>query len=118
MTAPLRPGQIVWVTLPDPQGRNPKTRPAAVCSVSATGVVGVVAITSQIGRAPPEVTVPVPWQRNGHPRTKLRRPSEAICSWAATVPAASVQATTGRVPLTEMNLIAEILKRLYPGGTP
>ena len=118
MTAALQLGRIVWVTIPDPQGRNPKSRPAAIHSITGDGMVSVVAITSRIGMAHPDATVPIPWQRNGHPRTKLTRPSEAVCTWMVRLPLSEIRPTAGRVPVAEMMLINEILDRLHPPAAP
>ena len=67
-------GRIVWVELPDPQGRNPKCRPAVIVTPSADikpdGEVWVVAISSQTDAAPAEVQVELPWDRRDHPRRK------------------------------------------------
>lgn len=109
----LQQGQIVWATMPDPQGRNAKTRPALVytptAEITSDGFLDLVAITSQVGSFPPDVSVPLPWQRGGHRRTTLYQPSEAICTWVARVPVAEVRNTSGRVPLAEMTHILTIL---------
>src|SRR5438552_7296188 len=78
-------GRIVWVQLPDPQGRNPKCRPAVVVTpdadIRADGEVWVVAISTQLDQAPAEAQVELPWDRRGHPRTGLRERSAAVCTW-------------------------------------
>ena len=72
MSSPLQQGRIVWVELLDPQGRNPKRRPAVVLTptaeIHADGDVIVAALSSQIDQSPPDVSVEVPWHRDGHPR--------------------------------------------------
>src|SRR6478609_3353578 len=108
MPVALRQGRIVWVEIPDPRGQNPKIRPAVILTptgeIRADGVVQVAAITTSVG-APAGVAVSLPWHRNGHPRTKLRRPSEVVCSWIAEVPAVTLQVTEGLVPIRELNEI-------------
>ena len=108
----LFPSQIIWVTILDPLGRNPKSRPAVIHTISTDGMATVVAITSQTGAAPPDVSVAIPWHRNGHPRTKLKKPSVAVCTWIDRVPFAAIQPTAGRVPMDAMERIAEIVNRL------
>ena len=108
------PSQIVWVTILDPFGRNLKTRPAVIHSITADGMATVVAVTSQTSAAPPDVSVAIPWHRNGHPRTKLKKPSVAVCTWIDRVPLAVIQPTAGRVPIVSMKRITEILNHLFP----
>ena len=58
MSSPCH-GRVVWVTLPDPQGRNPKRRPAIILTptdeITAEGEVWVVGITTSFDLAPAEV---------------------------------------------------------------
>jgi mRNA-degrading endonuclease toxin of MazEF toxin-antitoxin module len=74
----------VWVELLDPQGRNPKRRPAVVITptadIRADDEVVVAALSSQTDQSPSEVSVPVPWQTGGHPRTTLNRPNVVVCT--------------------------------------
>jgi mRNA interferase MazF len=108
MSPPLRQGRIVWVEIPDPRGQYPKTRPAVVLTptgeIRDDGLVQVAAITTLVG-APLAVAVSLPWHRNGHPRTKLRRPSEVVCNWIAEVPVTALQVTEGLVPFSQLNEI-------------
>jgi mRNA-degrading endonuclease toxin of MazEF toxin-antitoxin module len=103
------------VELADPQGRNPKCRPAVVVSPDAEirddGDVWVVAITTQLSEAPAEVQVELPWERRGHVRTKLKERCAAVCSWMAKVSAATLQDYAGVVPGRQM---LEILTRIKP----
>src|SRR5262245_30169359 len=100
--APLCRGRIVWVELLDPQGRNPKRRPAVIVTPDADiredGEVWVVAITSQLEEVPAEAQVELPWDRRGHPRTGLKERCAAVCTWMAKVPVASIQGCAGTVP--------------------
>jgi mRNA-degrading endonuclease toxin of MazEF toxin-antitoxin module len=111
MTPPIRQGRIVWVEMFDPQGRNPKVRPAVVVTKSPEirddGNVTVVAVTSQTLEAPVEVSVLIPWQNGGHPKTKLDRRCAAVCSWSESVPVSSIVRVGGIVPLFEMGQIVK-----------
>jgi len=102
MASSMSVGSIVWVELLDPQGRNPKVRPAIVIDVNAedsnVGTILVVAVSSSIGLADPAVTVALPWHRDGHPKTKFDKRSEAICNWVVRVPLSAVQGTRGYIP--------------------
>lgn len=110
MASPLSQGRIVWATIPDPRGGNPKTRPAVVLTATAdiapTGDVQVAAITTMIGQSPFSETVPLPSEPAGHPQTRLKKPSEVVCTWLSSVPVAGVQDSGGFVPQAEL---AEIL---------
>jgi mRNA-degrading endonuclease toxin of MazEF toxin-antitoxin module len=116
-------GSIVRAAIADPQGGNVKLRPVLIYTptdeIEPTGLIDVVAITTQIGSFPADVSVQIPWQRGGHPRTTLNQPNEAVCIWAARIPTTSVLPPVGRVPLLEMTQILSILLRLQqPPTTP
>jgi mRNA-degrading endonuclease toxin of MazEF toxin-antitoxin module len=120
---PLEQGRIVWVELFDPQGRNPKVRPAVIVTstpeIPLDGIVVVVAISTQLDSAPDDVCVEIPWHRDGHPRTKLNARNVAICTWAVPIEVVSIVNTGGRVPLKQMTQILSILLRLQqPPTTP
>ncbi|MGL6097149.1 MAG: type II toxin-antitoxin system PemK/MazF family toxin [Fimbriiglobus sp.] len=116
------PGRIVWVTIPDPQGRNPKRRPAVVLALTgdltAGGVLAVAAVTTRIAVAPSGVVVSLPWHRDGHPRTRLRTASEVVCDWELTVPAETVEETGGIVPRNRFLEILALVQELRPGFLP
>ena len=121
MRTVLQQGQIVRATIPDPQGRNWKRRPVVIVSDNdriAAGEIDVIAITTQVGSFAPEVSVALPWQRGGHPRTTLNQRGEAICVWTARVPAGEVEPPVGRVPLAEMTRILAILADLQAPPLP
>jgi len=96
-------GRIVWVEVPDLQGRNPKKRPAVIISadkdIRPDGEVEIVCITTEIGRSPPEECVALPWHRAGHPRTKLKEESEAVCTWNLMIPVSAIREFGGLIPL-------------------
>lgn len=113
MSTPSR-GRIVWVELPDPQGRNLKRRPAVIVSadedIALDGEVWVVAISSQLDASPPEDQVAIPWHASGHPRTGLRERCAAVCSWLVRIPLASIQGYGGTVPGRELLAITARIK--------
>ena len=116
MIAPLQQGRIVWVELLDPQGRNPKLRPAVILTATPDihddGAVVVAAVTTQLDTSPAEVCVELPWQRGGHPRTKLNSRNVVVCTWLVTIPVNIIQGTAGVVPLTQMTRILDIVRDL------
>lgn len=115
-------GRIVWTVLPDPQGRNPKRRPAIVITPTADirpdGNLVVVAITSRLDIASPEDQVELPWHRDGHPRTGLRNSSAAVCTWLARIPAAAIDGYLGHIPVPQMLRIIDRLDQLAAESMP
>ena len=112
-------GRIVWVELLDPQGRNRKCRPAVVVTpdgeIKDDGEVWVVAISTQFTEAPADVLVELPWDRQGHARTKLKERCAAVCTWMERVPVASIQQMAGIVPGRQL---LDILTRIKPPDRP
>lgn len=110
--ADLKRGRIVWVELLDPQGRNPKVRPAVILTptneITPTGEVQVLAITGDTTAAPAEDCVELPWLATGHPKTGLNKPSVVVVSWTARVAVATIKSVRGHVPATKM---IEVLAR-------
>ncbi len=80
----LRPGDIVFATMIDPQGGNEKSRTALIVVQRNDNSYVVVAITSTFrpNEVPPENHVELPWKR-GEPRchTGLVKPSRADVDW-------------------------------------
>jgi hypothetical protein len=82
--------------------------------IRADGDVVVAAPSSQTDQSPPEVSVELPWHRDGHPRTKLNRRNVVVCTWLVTLPAASIQPDDigGLVPFAQMARVLEIVRGL------
>ena len=99
---PLRRGCIVWVEVTDPRGANPKCRPVVLLTRDAEIVPGALlqgaAITTFIDPALAEISVPLPWDRNGHPKTGLNKPNVALCNWVVTFTADKIEEVAGIVP--------------------
>lgn len=119
MSSGIIPGRIVYIEMLDPQGRNPKRRPAVVRTLSPGGLVEAIAITSKLESSDPAVTVEIPWQHGGHPRTKLSAPGGAVCNWVVRVPAASISADClggfiSAALLYRINVITENILALIP----
>jgi hypothetical protein len=118
VSSPRQQGRIIWVELLDPQGRNPKRRPAVILTVTSEirpdGEVVVDALSSQTDQSAPEVSVEVPWKRGGHPRTKLNRRNVVVCNWLAAFPVGSISDDDigGLVPFGTMARVLEIVGEL------
>lgn len=121
MSSPLQQGRIVWVELLDPQGHNPKRRPAVVLTPTAEiepgGEVVVAAVSTQLDQSPADVSVELPWHRDDHPRTKLNRRNVVVCTWLVKLPVASIGPDDlgGSVPFAPMARILEIVAALRTG---
>jgi hypothetical protein len=104
-------GRIVWVEISDPQGRNPKCRPAVVVTatedIAPEGEVIVVGISTQVDMAPADECVELPWDRNRHPRTGLKERSAAVCTWIKRAQVTSIKDLAGVVPGKQLLKILE-----------
>jgi hypothetical protein len=77
-------GDIVRVTLYDPNGKNPKSRRAVVVTKTEEieDEVVVAAISTKFDpKGLPDDYVQVPWHRDGHAWTSLTEPSVVKCKW-------------------------------------
>ena len=112
----------MWAELLDPQGRNPKRRPAVVLTpmaeIKPDGEIVAAALSSQIDQSPADVPVELPWHRDGHPRTKLNRRNVVVCNWLVTLPVAAIGPDDigGSVPFAQMARILEIVAALGTGA--
>ena len=109
-------GRVIWVELLDPQGRNPKCRPAIIITptddITPDGEVRVVAISTSLDAAPPEVQVALQFDPRGACRTGLREQCVAVCNWVVRIPVASIREYVGTVPGKTMYEIGEKVKRV------
>ena len=109
-------GSIVWVEITDPQGGNPKCRPAVIVTpteeIRDDSSVWVIGITTKVEDAPAECSVELPWHRGGHPRTGLKMRSVAVCTWLKQVAVTDIQESAGTVTGGPMLRILNILSGL------
>jgi len=109
-------GRIVQVEVLDPQGRNPKVRPAVIITpdeaISPDGEVDVVAITIQLDQAPEDDQVKLRYDPPGVGRTQLRQECADVCTWRVRVRIADIRGFLGVVPGRQMlALNAKIAER-------
>ncbi len=113
-------GRIVWVELLDPQGRNPKCRPAVILTGDADirpdGELLVVGISTLLDAVPPENKVELPWERQGHTRTGLKERCAAICTWKDSVSVASIKGYAGIVPARQLLAILDRVNAIASSG--
>jgi hypothetical protein len=83
--------------------------------IQPDGEVWVVAISTQFDAAPAEDQVELPWDRRGHPKTKLKERCVAVCSWMEKVRVANIQEIAGIVPSRQL---LDILSRISLPQSP
>jgi mRNA-degrading endonuclease toxin of MazEF toxin-antitoxin module len=109
----LQQGSIVWLTVADQAGRNPKRRPAVVVTpnekIADDGTIQFVAAVGTFSKPLPANRIPLPWKRERHPVTGLYKECVAVCDWIIEAPASDIEAVGGRLP-TEV--LAKILSCL------
>ena len=116
----LQQGSIVWVSVSDPNGVNPKERPAVVVTpteeiVSGEAIV-LVAVTSTFTRPLPANRIELPWHTAGHPVTGLKRRCVAVCDWLITIDQTAIINIAGNVPNRVLNTILALLSPLNTQG--
>jgi len=108
-------GQIVWVRVSDQAGRNPKTRPAVILTatdeISDDEPIVVVAVSTRFDRPLPDNKIELPWHRDRHPVTGLRRRCVAVCDWLVEIRPSAIEDVAGTVPPAKMRQIISRVKR-------
>lgn len=116
-------GSIVWATVLDPEGGNPKPRPIVIISrddeiAEGDVLIGVAASHSAtFGSQLPPGSVALPHHPQGAVRTGLRKPTVAIPGWLVEVAKADIRDIAGVVPPL---LLEEIVRRAIapPDSSP
>jgi mRNA-degrading endonuclease toxin of MazEF toxin-antitoxin module len=118
----LQQGRIIWATMRDPNGQNPKERPAVIVTATAEIQSGhpivVVAITGTLPNPLPSEYVELPWHRNKHPKTGLKKRCAAQCTWLCTLYESDIKEYAGVVPNAKMLAILAKIPRLASQPTP
>jgi hypothetical protein len=97
-------GRIIWAEYPDPDGKNEKLRPAAILDqdsdIDGKSPICCVALShSAAKRRPLAAThIPVPWNKSGAVRTKLKKATVAVCEWVPLVDPAKIDDIAGVLP--------------------
>lgn len=98
--------ESIWVRLADPQGRNPKRRPAIILTptdeIKADGDVWVVGVSTTFELAPPEVQTELQFDPRGTCRSGLRERCWAVATWVAKVSLLDVEEYAGVIPGRQM----------------
>ena len=106
-------GSVILVELMDPQGRNPKVRPAIVVTedrtIQAGGPINVVAVTSSVTLPLSETHVELPWNASGSAGSGLKKRSVAVCDWLLPIERTQIERVIGHLPSP---ITLQILSRL------
>jgi mRNA-degrading endonuclease toxin of MazEF toxin-antitoxin module len=106
-------GTLVWATMLDPQGGNPKCRPAVILNDGHKPgeQLVVAAVTTTFANPPPTNMVELPCDS----ATKLKYRSAVVCDWLVVLDEADIVSIGGRIsrPLMEKVLNA-LPKRANP----
>jgi hypothetical protein len=114
-------GRIVWATVSDQKGVNPKRRPVVLLlGVPDTGegepLLGV-GVTTTFSLPLPDDHVELPHSMNpaSRPLTGLRERSAAVCSWLVQVERDAIEQgdVIGLVPPDLMEQILECVRRIH-----
>ncbi len=108
----LQAGSIVWASVPDPRGKNPKVRPLVVLVSPEADCFIAVAVTTSVESFDDQSCVRLPWHRDGHPRTKLRSECIARCDWLVSLAAHQIARVGGMVPRHVLNAILSRLPNM------
>jgi mRNA-degrading endonuclease toxin of MazEF toxin-antitoxin module len=109
----LEQGRIVWAELSSLDGTKKKRRPGVI--VTPTSEIGsgqafvVAAATTKFTEPMPEDHVPLPWHPQGNVRTRLNRPTVAVCTWLCEIREEDVVNFGGIVPPKTLRAILDIL---------
>jgi mRNA-degrading endonuclease toxin of MazEF toxin-antitoxin module len=105
----LQQGSVLWVTVADQAGRNPKSRPAIVVTptseIKSGDKIVVVAATSTFSRPLPGNRIELPWSPGGHASTGLYKRCVAVCDWVIEIEQSSIISIGGTIPKTTLDAI-------------
>lgn len=119
----LEPGRLVWAVIADRNGyAKPMPRPAVVLGVPPEDrpddPIAVTVCTTRVDTPMPADQVAIPWHSSGQSRTKLKRPTFAVCSWVAEIAAGDIHQFGGIVPPEQLAEIVAKVRALHAGGSP
>ena len=108
-------GSVVWVEVAVHSGTT-KRRPAVVITASDEIIldrpIELVPITTTFADPVPRTHVELPWSPFGHPATRLRRRSAAVCDVVKRVHPSDVE-VVGYVPTRYLLAILERIRELH-----
>ncbi len=110
---PIRFADIVFASdLPDPSGRNPKTRRVVVLTPDSALASGhPVVVAAVTGSVPPVLTpdyVLLPYKNppgSRHPKTGLTKKAAVLCTWICPIDRRDIVGRSGFVPPDTMAIV-------------
>jgi hypothetical protein len=119
-------GRIIWIEVADPRGKNAYARPVVILTPTAeidssTTLFGVVASNTAFYKEPrPDSYIEIPYHPQGMVRTRLRKPTVAICEWIAKIDKSRAEAAEagGIVPPRVLKAIIDKVREIYEPGPP
>ena len=111
----LSQGQVVRIAVPDPRGKNPKSRPVVILTETAeladNDEFVVACISTQFSEPLPQHCIPAPWSPDGHAKSGLRQPSVVKCRWLLKVKREDVEETLGHLSsATMLDIMREVTR--------
>jgi hypothetical protein len=114
-------GRLIWIEVPDKNGYNAYARPVAILTADSEieaedVIVGVVCSHTSAEVYPRKDTwIELPYQREGRTRTKLRKPTVALCEWIEPFQKVAAQAAEmgGIVPPGVLLRIIALVKEIH-----
>lgn len=105
-------GDLVWETVVDPSGNNPKTRPLVVLNTwidLGTGKVNAacVAVTTRHPSSL-DIAVPLAFDPSGRSKTRLRKQSWAICNWPIKIELSATAVAAGSAAAHMKEIVAGV----------
>lgn len=98
----LSQGQIVDVRIADPNGQNPKPRPAVILTstdeLADADAFVVAAISTKFDAPLPADDIQVPWSSDGRVKSGLTKPSVVKCRWLVRVKRKDILSVRGHLP--------------------
>lgn len=117
----IEQGRIVWAVLPSSDRKSQKHRPAVILTSTRDIVPGeplvAVALSTTFDEPLGPECVRLPWNRSGAVRTRLRKPTVAVCNWLVELDAEDIEQFGGIVPVKEMREIVQKVERMLKDQT-
>jgi hypothetical protein len=108
--------------VPDGNGHNDYDRPVIIMTpdeeiANGEELYGIVCSHSSALKNPlPHYYIALPYQPQGKVRTKLKKPTVAICTWAIPVKRESIKSCGGTVPPGTLELIIDKARECREAG--
>ena len=112
-----RQGQIVEVSVTDPDDKNEKPRPVLILTPTEelSDEILVASISTKFPRSLPPHWIPLPWDSSRHRFTGLIEPSVVKCDWLRTIAPSDNLQLRGFVSNKKLAEVLRALRALQAG---